>query len=37
MLVQAIMETDVATQIGAEHGERSASRLTLRNGYRDRP
>ena len=37
VLVQAIMEAEVAAQIGAERGERSASRLTQRNGYRDRP
>ena len=37
VLVQAIMEAEVAAQIGAEHGERSASRLTQRNGYRPRP
>ena len=37
VLVQAIMEAEVAAQIGAEPGERSASRLTQRNGYRPRP
>ena len=37
VLVQAIMEAEVAVQIGAEHGERSPSRLTQRNGYRPRP
>ena len=37
MLVQAIMEAEVAVQIGAEHGERSPDRLTQRNGYRPRP
>ena len=37
MLVQAIMEAEVAAQIGAEHGERSPARLTQRNGYRPRP
>ena len=37
VLVQAIMEAEVAVQIGAEHGERSPGRLTQRNGYRPRP
>ena len=37
VLVQAIMEAEVAVQIGAEHGERSPDRLTQRNGYRPRP
>ena len=37
VLGQAIMEAEVAVQIGAEHGERSPSRLTQRNGYRPRP
>ncbi len=37
VLVQAIMEAEVAVQIGAEHGERPPGRLTQRNGYRPRP
>ena len=37
VLVQAIMDAEVAVQIGAEHGERSPGRLTQRNGYRPRP
>ena len=37
VLVQAIMEAEVAVQIGAEYGERSPGRLTQRNGYRPRP
>lgn len=37
VVAQAIMEAEVAAQIGAEHGERSPARLTQRNGCRDRP
>ncbi len=37
VLMQAIMEAEVAVQIGAEHGECSPARLTQRNGYRPRP
>ena len=37
VLVQAIMEAEVAVRSGAEHGERSPGRLTQRNGYRPRP
>ena len=37
VLIQAIMEAEVAVRIGAEHGERSPGRLTQRNGYRARP
>jgi transposase-like protein len=33
---QRLMELDIEAQIGAGHGERSADRLTHRNGYRDR-
>ncbi len=36
VLAQAIMEAEVSAQIGADHGERSQSRLTHRNGYRSR-
>lgn len=36
VLVEGIMEAEVATQIGAEHSERSPERLTHRNGYRSR-
>jgi transposase-like protein len=37
VLVSAIMEAEVTTQVGAEYGERSRKRLTQRNGYRPRP
>ena len=36
MLMDAIMDAEVSTRIGAEHGERSPDRLTHRNGYRSR-
>jgi putative transposase len=37
VLAQALMEVEVANQIGAEHGERAPERRTAqRNGYRDR-
>jgi len=36
ILTQAVMEVDVSTQIGAGRYERSAARLTQRNGYRPR-
>jgi putative transposase len=35
-LAQALMEVEVAAQIGAEHGERTPQRVTHRNGYRPR-
>jgi len=35
-LAQALMEVEVAAQIGAEHGQRSPQRVTQRNGYRPR-
>ena len=35
-LAQALMEVEVAAQIGAEHGQRSPDRVTHRNGYRPR-
>jgi putative transposase len=35
-LAQALMEVEVSTQIGAEHGQRSPQRVTQRNGYRPR-
>ena len=36
-LAQALMEVEVAAQIGAEHGERAPERrLAQRNGYRPR-
>lgn len=37
VVVQAIMEAEVTTQIGAEYGERTPNRRTHRNGYRPRP
>ena len=36
VLAQAVMEAEVAAQIGAGYGERSETRLTRRNGYRER-
>ena len=36
VLAQAVMDADVSEQIGAAHGERSETRLTRRNGYRER-
>jgi putative transposase len=35
-LAQALMEVEVAAQIGAEHGQRTPDRVTHRNGYRAR-
>jgi len=37
VMVEAIMDADVSSQIGAQYAERSSSRLTHRNGYRPRP
>jgi transposase-like protein len=37
VMVEAIMDADVSSQIGAQYAERSPSRLTHRNGYRRRP
>ena len=37
VLIQAVMEADVATKTGASFGERSSERITYRNGYRTRP
>ena len=36
MLAEAVMEAEVAEQAGAAYGERSAERITRRNGYRPR-
>src|SRR6266511_2849077 len=36
VLAQAVMETEVSTQIGAAPYERSSERLAYRNGYRTR-
>ena len=36
VLAEAVMEAEVAAQIGAGHGERSPERITRRNGYRPR-
>lgn len=36
VLVEAVMEAEVSARIGAGLGERTASRLTQRNGYRER-
>ena len=36
VLVEAVMEADVSVRIGAGLGERTPSRLTQRNGYRER-
>src|SRR4029450_1630092 len=35
-LAQALMEVEVAAQIGAEHGQRTPGRVPPRNGYRPR-
>jgi transposase-like protein len=35
-LAQALMEVEVAGQIGAEHSQRTPQRVTQRNGYRPR-
>jgi putative transposase len=35
-LAQALMEVEVAAQIGAEHSQRTPERVTHRNGYRPR-
>ena len=37
VVVQAIMEAEVVSKTGAGYGERTAERLTQRNGYRLRP
>ena len=37
VLIQAVMEAEVATKTGAGLGERSSERTTYRNGYRTRP
>ena len=37
VLIQAVMEAEVATKTGASFGERSSERITYRNGYRTRP
>ena len=37
VLIQAVMEAEVATKTGAGLGERSSERITYRNGYRARP
>ena len=36
VLTQELIELEVSRQIGAERHERSAERVTYRNGYRDR-
>jgi putative transposase len=36
VLAQALMEAEVSSQIGAEHGQRTPDRVTHRNGYRPR-
>ena len=36
ILVEGIMDAEVSTQIGAQHGERNPDRITHRNGYRNR-
>ena len=35
-MAEQLMEAEVAAQVGAEHGERSADRVTYRNGSRPR-
>ena len=37
VLIQAVMEAEVAIKTGAGLGERSPERITYRNGYRPRP
>ena len=36
VLAQALMDAEVSAQIGAEHGQRTPTRATHRNGYRGR-
>ena len=37
VLVEGIMDAEVAAQIGAQRGERNPERVTHRNGYRTDP
>ena len=37
VLIQAVMEAEVATKTGASFGGRNSERITYRNGYRPRP
>jgi transposase-like protein len=36
LVAGALMEAEVSTRVGAEHGERSPDRVAHRNGYRPR-
>ena len=36
LVARALMEAEISTQVGAQHGERSPERVTHRNGYRPR-
>ncbi len=37
LVARELMEAEISSDIGANHGERSSQRATHRNGYRSRP